>query len=885
MVELLLSVFLIAIGGVVWAMRDNTNPTALWVWGWIVVGGTSILIRLGESVPWALDASHLLSPLLPGFILAGSLVYAERRSPRWLLPAALGLGALRWGMAVAGHPLAGNWVGVLIEPVAYLAAAHIVWQVARSSEASVAQRLLAPAFLANGLIDSFGAGWVLLGHDYPATAAMLWPPMAMLTLGIQVTSGGHRSRALRRALEAESAEAHRALEHSERRLSVLAEQSSDVIFETDVAGNVIYVSPSVAAVLDRSVEEILKAAPFAWTHPDDLEHGVSGHVEALDSDEQRDLLLRTLHRDGSWHWIESKMRSFEGTDGERRIVGIARDVTERQQQQELLERSHQDLERRVEERTTELVDTVEKLEREIATRRSVESQLRESRARYRAISELSSDFSFGLRLAPSGDIEIEWMSDAFTRLTGYEVAEIDAAGWRKFVNTDHWRAARRQLDPVRKGDPIECEGYITTRAGEQRYFHTRLKAGQRDAEGCRTIVGASRDITIRRRAEEERRELEQQINEVQRLESLGVLAGGIAHDFNNLLSVILGNSALALADVGDRGPAAQRLHRIRAASQHAAGLTEQMLTYSGRTPPSLKPVDLSAVIRDTSDLLKASLDKRIHLDLEANAAPAPMDGDTTQLRQIVVNLVTNAAEAIGEERGTVRVRTGTIEVAEDETFHGPCTTDPPAGKYAVLEVSDTGQGMDEATQQRIFEPFYTTRTSGRGLGLAAVLGIVQGHGGYITLESQPNLGTTFRVLFRYTEAALLPRTTPRKKAPNAARGRVLLVDDEPLVLEVGAEFLRRAGFEVVTSSGGREALERLEQADPPIDAVVLDLIMPEFDGKETLRALQASHPDVRVILTSGHDEKHTADAHSVGFLRKPYEPDELIETVAAALSG
>lgn len=577
------------------------------------------------------------------------------------------------------------------------------------------------------------------------------------------------------------------------------------------------------------------------------------------------------------------MRSFKTNEGGRHVVGIARDVTTRQHQQEVLERSHQKLEERVDERTTELVDTVEKLKQEIDSRHSVDQQLRESRARYRAISELSSDFAFGLSVAQDGTIEIEWMSDAFTRLTGYELQNIENEGWRDLFSSDHWHSARDQLTRALTGEAVEFEGFITTRTGEQRYFHTRLIASGSDSESRRTIVGASRDITARRLAEEERRELEHHINEVQRLESLGVLAGGIAHDFNNLLSVILGNSALALADSADPGPVAQRIHRIRAAAQHAAGLTEQMLTYSGRTPPALKPVDLSVIIRDTSELLEASFGNRIRLELDTDTASAPMAGDTTQLRQIVVNLVTNAAEAIGDASGSVSVRTGMTEIAEGATVHAVGTSDPGAGHYAFLEVADSGQGMDEATQQRIFEPFFTSRASGRGLGLAAVLGIVQGHSGHILLDTQAGRGTTFRVLFpESAELPIVEPSAPPTEVPDF-RGSILLVDDEPMVLEVGAEFLRRAGFEVSTTTGGREALLVLDRAEPPIDAVVLDLVMPEFNGKETLRAMQKTHPDVRVIWTSGHDEQRAADENAVDFLRKPYEPEELIEKVAAAL--
>jgi CheY-like chemotaxis protein len=314
-----------------------------------------------------------------------------------------------------------------------------------------------------------------------------------------------------------------------------------------------------------------------------------------------------------------------------------------------------------------------------------------------------------------------------------------------------------------------------------------------------------------------------------------------------------------------------------------------MLTYSGRTPFSLKPLDLSRVVEETADLLEASVAKRIALEILPASERLPMAGDETQLRQVVINLVTNAAEAIGEANGRVCVRTSTRRVEAGSGLRAIGTPDPGPGSYVSLEVSDDGPGIDETAQLRIFEPFYTTRHSGRGLGLAAVLGIVQGHHGFISLESSPGAGTTFRVLFPRLAGPSRPEAPPKEPAPAAASlGRVLLVDDEAFVLEVGAEFLKRAGYEVETASGGREALALLEERGDAIDAVVLDLVMPELDGEETLRALRRLRPAVPVLLTSGYDEERTAerfdDADIAGFLRKPYEPEELIAKVGAAIA-
>jgi CheY-like chemotaxis protein len=365
-----------------------------------------------------------------------------------------------------------------------------------------------------------------------------------------------------------------------------------------------------------------------------------------------------------------------------------------------------------------------------------------------------------------------------------------------------------------------------------------------------------------------------------------VLAGGLAHDFNNVLSVVLGNTALAQAEIPENATVQRRLERIRAAAQHAAGLTDQMLTYSGNASVSLKPLDLSRLIDGLRDLLEASIARRGRLELRLES-PTLVDGDETQLRQVVVNLVSNASEAMKGRPGTVWVRTGTLHADRAYLADTFGSQELEAGDYAYVEVSDPGDGITEAARARIFEPFYTTKVSGRGLGLAAVLGIVHGHEGAIKVLSEPGRGTTFRVLLPSSLHVEGSRSEEPAQPTKRARGVVLVVDDDEPVLELAHEFLARAGFEVHSARGGREALRLF--AERSFDAVVLDAVMPDLEGEEVLRRLRATQSDVPVILVTGFGDDATLrrfeSAGVAAILRKPYEAEALIDQVSLALTS
>jgi CheY-like chemotaxis protein len=383
--------------------------------------------------------------------------------------------------------------------------------------------------------------------------------------------------------------------------------------------------------------------------------------------------------------------------------------------------------------------------------------------------------------------------------------------------------------------------------------------------------------------------METHMQEAQKLESLGVLAGGIAHDFNNLLAVILGNEALAMSEAQPGSRLARQLERIRSAAKHAEALTSQMLTYSGRSSVSLKPLDLSALVDEMTELLEASVSKKCRLETSLEYGRALVEGDPTQLRQVIMNMVINASESLRERPGRVTVSTGLMSADAEYLRDTFGSRELPEGEYIYLEVSDSGEGIDKEIRKRIFEPFFSTKFAGRGLGLASVLGIVRGHGGAIKLVTHPGKGTRFRVLFPPAAGIELPVPSgTRARRAEVRGGTILVVDDDEAVLELAREFLMRTGFEVVTASGGREALEILRaDAVGSVDAAVLDLSMPDLDGRETLIEVRRLRPGLPVVVASGFSEDASAERFPVdeisAFVRKPYEAEELVEAVRASL--
>jgi len=412
------------------------------------------------------------------------------------------------------------------------------------------------------------------------------------------------------------------------------------------------------------------------------------------------------------------------------------------------------------------------------------------------------------------------------------------------------------------------------------------------------FVALVRDITGRKQAEEERLSLQRQVQHAQKLESLGVLAGGIAHDFNNFLMGILGNADLALNELSPMSPARRNLEEIEKASRRAADLASQMLAYSGKGRFVVEPIDANELVDEMAHLLEVSISKKAVLKYNFADNLPTFDGDVTQIRQVVMNLITNASEAIGAGSGYVALSTGAMHCDRayldeiNDVLQASLDEPLPEGIYTYLEVADTGCGMDAETIEKIFDPFFTTKFTGRGLGMSAVLGIVRGHQGALKIYSEVGKGTTFKVLFPANE---LPMDDTTVRGRDEAEGKdwrgcgtVLIADDEQVVCVVAKQMLERLGFDVLTASDGREAMKVLHEHADEIVCVLLDLTMPQLDGEETFREIRLFYPLVRVVLCSGYNEQDATQRFVgkglAGFIQKPFNTVALKKELMRVLS-
>ena len=403
-------------------------------------------------------------------------------------------------------------------------------------------------------------------------------------------------------------------------------------------------------------------------------------------------------------------------------------------------------------------------------------------------------------------------------------------------------------------------------------------------------LASLRDLTERRRAEEERRLLEAQMQYAQKLESLGVLAGGIAHDFNNLLMTIVARAGLALRALGPESPGHDHLKQIEKAGLRGGELANQMLTYAGRGKPSIQKLNVSKLVKEMAHLLGVSVSKRAVLNYDLAAKPQTIQADPAQLRQVIINLVTNASEAIGERSGVVTMSTGTVKVRLDQLKHWYVAGTLPPDLSVYLDVRDTGCGMTDETLPKIFDPFFTTKFTGRGLGLAALLGIVRAHGGAVAVKSQPGRGTHFRLLF----PSALPKELENKKASVTdldwrGTGTILVVDDEEDVRIASKLILEEIGFRVMTAEDGRAGLAEFQEHRHDITVVLLDLTMPHMNGQELLKEIREINQGIPVILSSGYTEEDALKRFSGtginGFIQKPYQVEALIDKIRKVIEG
>jgi len=478
---------------------------------------------------------------------------------------------------------------------------------------------------------------------------------------------------------------------------------------------------------------------------------------------------------------------------------------------------------------------------------------------------------------------IIYCNSAFARESGLEPDQILGRYAAEFRGGNKDDATYRKiLSRLNRGESWEGEFTVPNAGGRKRTV-IRKVAPVPEAGGAHYHVGIDFDVT-------EKHEQQAKLEHTQRLESLGVLAGGIAHDFNNILTAILGNASLARIKLEHTSAVQEHLHKIEISSRRAGNLCHQMLAYAGKGKRVAEPMNLSALVNDISAMLDVSLGKKVSLEKHLESSIPAIQADKAQLEQVIMNLITNANEAIGGKTGGIVITTGVMQA--DSAYLEACygTDHLKEGEYVFLEVSDNGCGMDAKTSARMFDPFFTTKMTGRGLGMSALLGIVGQHNGAVHLLSQKGEGTTFRILLPPIDHAMQEYDQDKYPHPNAQfSGMALIVDDEDVIRETASTMMENMGFSVLTAKDGQAGVEVFHEHKHEITVVLLDMSMPRMNGEEACRKMREIHPDIPIILASGYTESdvthHLKENNAVAFLNKPYSIQHLGKTLRRALNS
>jgi PAS domain S-box-containing protein len=620
-----------------------------------------------------------------------------------------------------------------------------------------------------------------------------------------------------------------------------------VVTQLDEEGRIVYVNSSVKVVSGYEPSEMIGRRGQDFIHPDDVKV-----IEQLRFTEPGGLapehLYRTRRKGGGWAWIETAFAErVRVADGSLHRITFAREVTD-------------------------LIDA--------------SARIRESEERYRMVVESSTE------TITETDIHgrVLYGDGKVAEIVGYTTEELHEMGGFALIHDDDLERVRAAFNRASESGEQEIIGpyRVQHRDGHWRWL-TGRSVGYRALEGEPRFLNVTRDVTDEIEREREREKFAQRTEQARRLESLGVLAGGVAHDFSNLLTPILGEANLAIADLPADSPVRKRLERIAHSARRAADLTKQMLAYAGADVVETEVLELSALMEEALRLVESLVSSNTAIDYELSAGLSPVEGNSAQLLQVAMNLVSNAAEALEEERGTITIRTGAMDLREGSP-HVFSYGSLVAGEYVYLEVEDDGCGMDADTRGRIFDPFFTTKFTGRGLGLAAVLGIVRAHGGALDLESEVGRGTRFRVILPVCGGEGRQDTwRPGDALVDASSaGTVLVIDDDEAVVEVAGETLRRAGFHVLEATDASEGIELFRVHSSEVGLVLVDRAMPGISGGDVIRDLREIRAEIPVLLMSGYSEARIATEFAgeglAGFLQKPFLPEGLIAKVRGLLS-
>jgi len=636
------------------------------------------------------------------------------------------------------------------------------------------------------------------------------------------------------------------LRTSEERLDLALEAAGIAVWEWNVLSDKITWSKGIEQIFGLKPGEFEGSYEAFVTpiHPDDRA-AVDDTVSRIFASLAPDYCLeyRVLWPDGSIHWVEAKGRVYRDPLGRPvQVTGIIADITPRKQ---------------------------------------AEIALQEEEERYRNISELVSDYAYSFRLEPDGQAVLEWVTDAFTRITGYTPAEMGQPDQRMEIIYPEDRAiALQHQQRLQAGQPGMAEFRLFTKAGRLIWLRQYNRPVWDETQGrVVRIYGAAKDIT-------QLKQMEQKLGQAQKLEAIGRLAGGIAHDFNNILTVILGNASLMLDDLSQEHPLHYDIEQIQKAAERAAALTRQLLAFSRQQILQPKLINLNEVVAGVQKLIRRLIGEDIELVLKLNPALGWVRADQGQLEQVMMNLAINARDAM-PHGGKLFIETGAV--ALDELYTSEQDKLAP-GTYTMLAISDTGVGMDVETRSRIFEPFFTTKEIGHGtgLGLATVHGIVSQSGGHIWVYSEPGYGATFKIYLPRVEAMAEPvEVAPAPPPLPPDTGTILLVEDETPMREIAGRVLRGRGYRVLEAANGAAAVQLAAHFREPIDLLLTDVIMPGgLNGRQLADLLRLERPELKVLYMSGYTDNiilHHGIMPDLIFLQKPFTPAVLAYKVWEAL--
>lgn len=721
-----------------------------------------------------------------------------------------------------------------------------------------------------------------------------WQATGLAQVGQNVTLWSTILAALVASLSFSTGRKRLQKEEADLRLGLALEGARLGVWDLDVASGELHLNELWMAMLGLDPEEgeLSLEGYRELVHPDDRERVRVAMEEHLTGATD---VYSTQHRlragDGGWVWVldTGRVVARDASGRPERVAGTQTNISETQAAKEALELSLQRY------RSIFQNSPVGMVEQNWSTIKTVFDELRVAGI---------DDLGAYLEEHPSVLDELAELPqaiDANPAFHGLFQAE-DQAGLRRnlerMVDARARAAYARGLsDLYASGQSCGFDVALTGLDGQQLLYSVRAVVAPGSEHDFGSVFVSVVDNTRRLREEQQRRAIEERDRRMHKDESLALLAGGVAHDFNNLLVPIIGSIELALGESDAGSNLARNLRRAEQASLRAADLARQMLIYSGRGQVQSEVFDLTALVREMTHLLETGLPGKVELEAELGTAALGLEGDPTQFRQLVMNLVINAADAVAEESGTVYVRTG-LAVPSAADLEGSYLGEGLVGKEcAFLEVQDTGRGLDDETLKRMFEPFFSTKASGRGLGMSVVLGIVRGHGGALQVDSQLGVGTRIRALLPRTELSgpvrgAGPQQRPIPLAelgaePPSRAPRVLLADDELQVQSFVEEALGRLGYEVVCVGNGEEALEAWRTTTEGFDLLLLDATMPRLGGVEAMEVVRATDEHQPIVLASGYTEHeitmHVAEKALTWFLPKPFGLGELVQVVRAAL--